>query len=213
MSKTASATRVAPADGWRADRRREARQAIVAAAWRLVRAEGLASLAIRDLAEEAGITTPTVYAYFDSKHAVYDAMFGEAATEFLGHMTAPYDTTTPRDLLAAGAKRFVAFCVSDPPRYQLLFQRTILGFEPSSESYAPAVEALASSRQRLAANGIRSARHVDLWTALTTGLVDQQISNDPGGSRWSALVDEAVDMFIAHCEATKTRPKGSRNDH
>jgi hypothetical protein len=37
-----------------------------------------------------------------------------------------------------------------------------------------------------------------MWTALTTGLVDQQISNDPGGTRWSDLVDEAVDMFLLH---------------
>ena len=38
--------------------------------------QGLAGLSIRDLAKRAGITTPTVYAYFDSKHAIYDAMFG-----------------------------------------------------------------------------------------------------------------------------------------
>ena len=29
-------------------------------------------------------------------------------------------------------------------------------------------------------------------------LVSQQISNDPGGQRWSGLVDEAVDMYLGH---------------
>jgi hypothetical protein len=32
-----------------------------------------------------------------------------------------------------------------------------------------------------------------------TGLVDQQISNDPGGDRWIRLIDDAVVMFLAHC--------------
>ncbi|MCH7790223.1 MAG: TetR family transcriptional regulator [Acidobacteria bacterium] len=45
---------------WREARRQSARAAIVDAAWALVRDEGLAGLAIRDLASRAGITTPTV---------------------------------------------------------------------------------------------------------------------------------------------------------
>jgi AcrR family transcriptional regulator len=177
-----------------------------------VRADGLASLSLRDLAKRAGITTPTVYAYFDSKHAIYDAMFACAATEFADRMTEPYDDDDPRRVLVAGVRRFVEFCTSDPARYQLLFQRTIPGFEPSPASFAPAVRALEASRQRLAANGVDAPRHLDMWTALTTGLVDQQISNDPGGTRWSALIDEVVDMFLTHCQRTATarRRRSSR---
>jgi hypothetical protein len=37
---------------------------------------------------------------------------------------------------------------------------------------------------------------LDLWTAVMTGLTDQQISNDPGGTRWTRLVDRAVDMLM-----------------
>jgi AcrR family transcriptional regulator len=39
---------------------------------RLVHPYGLAGLSLRDLARRAGITTPTVYAYFDSKNAIFD---------------------------------------------------------------------------------------------------------------------------------------------
>ncbi|MDQ3659652.1 MAG: hypothetical protein M3454_01050, partial [Actinomycetota bacterium] len=39
------------------------------------------------------------------------------------------------DLKATG-HFFVEFCTEDPVRYQLLFQRTIPGFEPSAESFA-----------------------------------------------------------------------------
>lgn len=190
---------------WRSARRQSARDAIVDAAWRLVHSDGLAGLSLRDLAKAAGITTPTVYAYFASKYAIYDAMFGRAATEFADRMTAPYDSEDPRERLIAGFKRFVEFCTSDPVRYQLLFQRTIPGFEPSADSYRPAVRALEASRGRLAANGVCAPRHLDLWTAVTTGLVDQQISNDPSGTRWADLVEETVDMFLAHCRSTSAR--------
>lgn len=194
-------TNSASADGWREDRRREARDAIVDAAWALVGEEGLAGLSLRDLARRAGITPPTVYAYFDSKNAIYDAMFGRAAAQFAKEMAEPYDFEDPRGPLVAYVQRFVEFCTADTTRYQLLFQRTLPGFEPSPESYEPAVLALAQLREVLAANGITEDRHVDLATALFTGLVDQQVSNDPGGDRWIRLIDESIDMFVAYCQA------------
>jgi AcrR family transcriptional regulator len=186
--------------GWRETRRRSARDAIVDAAWALVAEEGLAGLSLRDLARRAGITTPTVYSYFGSKNAIYDAMFARAATQFADVMAAPYDCYDPRDLLVASARRFAEFCTSDPSRYQLLFQRSLPGFEPSAESYAPAVRALAGARELLALNGITEPRYLDMSTALVTGLVDQQVSNDPGGDRWTRLIEESVDMFLAYCK-------------
>jgi hypothetical protein len=46
-----------------------------------------------------------------------------------------------------------------------------------------------------------------MWTALVTGLVDQQVSNEPGGDRWVRLIDESVTMFLAHCQS---RPRAAR---
>jgi AcrR family transcriptional regulator len=189
--------------GWREARRQSARDAIVQVAWELVRGEGLPGLSLRELAKRAGITTPTVYAYFPSKSAIYDAMFGQAAAEFADRMSEPYDSEDPRAVLVGGVRRFLHFCTSDTARYQLLFQRTIPGFEPSPESFAPAVRALRLVRESLALNGVSDPRHVDMWTALTTGLVDQQISNDPGGDRWARLIDDFVAMFLAYCQGDR----------
>lgn len=204
MSKSSTAS------DWREARRRSARDAIVDAAWQLVRDEGLAALSLRDLAKRAGTTTPTVYAYFDSKNAIYDAMFGRAATEFADQMTQPYDSEEPRAVLVGGMRRFVEFCTSDVARYQLLFQRSIPGFEPTPESFAPAVGALDATRERLALNGVTDPHHIDMWTALTTGLVDQQISNDPGGDRWAGLIDDFVTMFLAYCQSNRAPAKRAR---
>jgi AcrR family transcriptional regulator len=202
-------------DRWRVSRREFARAAIVTAAWAAVREEGLAGLSMRDLARRAGITTPTLYAYFRSKNDIYDAMFGQAAEQFAACMAASYGTDDPHAILVAGVHRFAGFCTGDVVRYQLLFQRTIPGFEPSAESYAPAVRALEGSRQRLEINGVTNPRHLDMWTALTTGLVDQQISNDLGGERWTRLIEDFVAMFLAHCQDTQPgqAPSGAPPQH
>lgn len=188
------------------------------AAWALVHEDGLAALSLRDLARRAGITTPTVYAYFESKHAIYDAMFGQAAADFAAHVAEPFETDDPPKVLLASARRFVEFCTADVARYQLLFQHIIPGFEPSPESYAPAVRALADARELLALNGFTDPRQLDMWTALLNGLVDQQISNDLGGDRWICLIDDFVTMFCNHCrsqrpprtrQAARSRTKGA----
>jgi hypothetical protein len=80
---------------------------------------------------------------------------------------------------------------------QLLFLRTIPGFEPSEAAYALSRQALDRMTEVLAAAGVRAPEHLDLWTALFTGLATQQVSNDPGGDRWLRLVEPAVDMFVA----------------
>lgn len=191
---------------WREARRQSTRDAIVDAAWAVVAETGLAGLSMRDLAKRAGTTTPTLYAYFDSKNAIYDAMFGQAARQFAEHMAADCRGQDAGAVVSEATRRFVAFCLADVPRYQLLFQRTVPGFQPSAASYSSAVAALDDTRRRLADVGIGEPRHLDLLTAMLTGLVDQQVSNDPGGDRWVRLIDEMVEMFLTHCDQpTKTR--------
>jgi AcrR family transcriptional regulator len=183
---------------WREARRQNARADLLATAWDMVHEGGFGALSLRKLANRAGITTPTVYAYFESKNAILDAMFGEAAESFEYSNAQPIEDGTPHQQLAVHAHRFATFCTSDVARYQLLFQHLIPDFSPSPKSYAPAVRALDSAQQRLERAGVRDPRHLDLWTALMTGLVDQQISNDPGGDRWIRLIDEAVALFLGH---------------
>jgi len=192
----------------RAERREATRAEILAAAWDLVRDEGLAALALRDLAGRVGMQAPSLYSYFDSKHAIYDAMFAQGAEEFLERERAVEATGDALRDLKAGARVFVGFCTEDPVRYQLMFQRFIPGFEPSPESYAIAVEGLQIVRTRLATAGLTDPSDLDLFTAVTAGLTNQQISNDPGGDRWVRLVDEAIEMYFDHVShRTKKRAR------
>lgn len=185
-------------------RRQVAQSEILDAAWKLVQEHGLAGLSMRDLGERVGMRAQSIYSYFASKHDIYDAMFLDGYEAFVDWMNhAESDEQSAADPMVA-AKRsihaFVSFCTSDPVRYQLLFQRTIPGFTPSPESYAVAVQAYEQMRMRLAAIGVDDQPTFDLWSAMMTGLTDQQISNDPGGDRWIRLIDRAVDLLLADAD-------------
>lgn len=150
----------------------------------------------------------SIYSYFASKHEIYDAMFLEGYVAFTDWMAqAAGDEDVAGDPIAAARRSihaFVEFCTNDPVRYQLLFQRTIPEFTPSAQSWAVALQAYEQMTDRLVPVGVGDQSTLDLWTAVMTGITDQQISNDPGGARWSQLVDRAVDMLLADATAHTT---------
>src|SRR5215813_1465478 len=182
----------------RAERRESTRAEILKAAWELARTQGLAGVSLRDVARKIGMRPPSLYWYFESKNAIYDAMFAEGNRQLLARLAGQDWPTDPRALLRLTARVFVEFSAEDVERYQLLFQRTIPDFEPSPDSYALAVQVFEQMRARFAAAGLADPAHFDLWTALTAGLAAQQTSNDPGEDRWLRLIDEAADMYADH---------------
>lgn len=185
----------ATTDG-RVARREASLRRIVDAAWQLSRERGLTGWTLRDLGTAVGMRAPSLYVYVDSKNALYDLLFADGYRALLDTMSTLERADDPRRTLRRAAHRYVEFCVADPPRCQLMFLRTIPGFEPSADSYAPAVEALDLLAGALADAGVRSPADLDLWTAVLTGLATQQSSNDPGGDRWTRLVDTAVDRLL-----------------
>lgn len=180
-------------------RRDQTRAEILAAAWELCRERGLSALALRELADRVGMRAPSLYSYFPSKEAIYDAMFAEGQRELLSLLDDDDDgTPLGRTELHERTRVFFDFCTADPTRYQLMFQRVVPGFTPSEASYALALEVLTLLDRRLCSAGVTEASDRDLWTAMITGLTDQQISNDPGGDRWGRLLPQVVDLFCDH---------------
>jgi AcrR family transcriptional regulator len=180
-----------------AERREATRREILDVAWELARERGLSQLTLRDIAQRVGMRAPSLYSHFASKNAIYDAMFAMAWTECLAVMTAAAGSpaTSPRAAMRQVAQAFFDFSVGDLARYQLMNQRTIFGFEPSAESYAPAMATLEVLRAALAAQNVTRQADVDLCVAVISGLIDAQLANDPGGDRWSRLLDRAIDML------------------
>lgn len=63
---------------------------------------------------------------------------------------------------------------------------TIPGFAPGADYYA-ASGVLEMGQQIFRHPGLTDQRGFDILTAMVAGLIDQQLANDPGGTRWLAL--------------------------
>ena len=181
----------------KAERRAATRREILDAAWEIARESGLAQITLRDVATRVGMRAPSLYSHFESKMAIYDAMYGEAWAE--------YDVRAddlqrdlpehPRAALHVMAGHFYDYAIADLARYQLMNERVIPGFEPSAESYAPAVRVLERGRSAVTALGDVSDADFEIYISLLGGLVGQHFANDLGGDRVSALLARAVDMW------------------
>lgn len=177
---------------------------IVAAAWELAREHGLAGLSMRDLARQLGMAAPSLYSYVDSKAALYDAMYADGWRTVLA-LGDPPPAKDVRTALLDVHRMYLAWALEDPVRFQLLNQRTVPGFTPSPASYALAQEAYVRSFARLDELVVLTQDDRDLVTAVFAGLVSQHFANDPGGTRWVRLLEDAVDLLVPRLEARPTR--------
>ncbi len=188
-----------------AKRREATRREILDAAWAVAREQGLGALTLREVAVRVGMRPPSLYSHFESKDAIYDAMYGQAWQIFHDQVKDRVLPKEPRAALLEIAETFFDFAVADLARFQLMNQRSVPDFVPSKESYAMAVEVLDRLRRDLAAFGVTDESDVDLFTALTGGFVDQQLANDPGGTRWRRQLPRLIDMYVKEVKPRRRR--------
>lgn len=183
--------------GTKVQQRRDDRIAeIVSAAWELAREEGVAGISLHGLARKVGMRQPSLYSYFDSKHALYDAMFADGNRRLLAVLDA---LDLPDDAREAGkvhTRAFVQFSLDHPEVHALLFTRPIPGFEPSAESYGVAQQVLDGAVALMHAAGVTDPGDVDCMVAMIAGLLSAQLTNDPGGDRWVRHLDRLVDLYV-----------------
>jgi AcrR family transcriptional regulator len=178
-------------------KRRETRVAgILECAWNLAREQGIAGVSLHALARQVGIRQPSLYEYFDSKHALYDAMFADGNRKLIERLDAVRLPRDPRAALKRFLAAFTAFGLEDPARYELLFQRHIPGFAPSAASYRLAQEVLARTVNLMQAAGATDQGDMDCIIAVTAGLMENQLSNDPGGNRFLRHLNRLVDLVV-----------------
>ena len=190
----------------RVAQRREAKiSSIVEAAWCLAQEHGIQLVTLRDLAKEVGMQQPSLYVYFDSKNALYDAMFADGNRQLLAMLEAIDLPADPRWAVKVFLKAFAEFAVANPARNSLLFRRVIPGFEPSAESYALAQEALRRFVRVANAAGVTDQGDIDCLVAMTAGLIEAQLSNEPGGDRWLRHLDHMTDVLVDNAEKGHVR--------
>lgn len=215
------------------DRRQRRRQETIVEvldiAAEIMAEQGVGGLSVGEVARRMGIRPPSLYVYFPSKHALYDALFARGAQLVLDHVRANMGTNDndrgPLDeLLLREAEVFVTWSLEHPAYTQLLFWRPVPGFAPSAEAYAPAVELVELTRHRFAAlqqaGLVEPDADVDAvvrdWTVLIAGVTSQQMSNAPDEpfvtGRFTAALPSLVGMFARHygTTVTTTSSKGRR---
>lgn len=181
-------------------RRQRRFEQILAAAWDVAAEQGLAAVSLHEVARRVGIRQPSLYAYIDSKMALYDAMFGQAAQALLDQMGDSEPRQEPRAAVRVRARLLAEHAQISPAARQLLFNRTIPGFEPSPAAYAPAVEFYSRWVELLSAAGVTDPADIDIFTALVGGLLQQQESNEPGGNRYTRHLDTVLDMYFDYID-------------
>jgi AcrR family transcriptional regulator len=179
----------------RAERREATRREILDAAWEIARRDGITAVTLREIADRVGMRPPSLYSHFESKNAVYDAMFAESWQQVIDEFELLELPDEPRHALLREAEAYFDFATSDLARSQLMNQRVVHDFEPSEAAYAVAIDAYERMRKSLHNHGVRRQADLDLWTALLAGAVNQQNANDLGGKRWRRQLPRLIDMF------------------
>ncbi len=195
-------------------RRLETIEEIVDVAIEVMTEYGVGGLSLGEVARRMGMRTPSLYVYFDSKNAVYDAVFARGWRSAFAAMSEPYGVVEDVEDMPAYllwvARTWVRWTIEHPVYSQLMMWRPVPGYEPSSEAYAAAVETLDSAvrlmtvlqRRGLFRQSVSVQDLVQVWTVLLTGVMTRQLANAPHESfedgRVTSTLPDLVAMFLAH---------------
>ncbi|WBQ07059.1 TetR/AcrR family transcriptional regulator [Kribbella sp. CA-293567] len=181
----------------------------------LMETEGVAALSLSAVARQLGMQPPSLYQYFPSKLAIYDALFQRGAEQFRDAQRTARIGTAPEDQLEVAVTAFSRWCMANQVLSQLLFWRTVPGFEPSPEAFRPAVEAIEDVtfciQQEVDAGRLHqdatSDEGIALFTAITAGVMSQQLANEPQATfetgRFTQLMPIVIEMFYQRYRGTK----------
>lgn len=196
----------------RPERRRRAMLAeILQVSLDVMSEEGVAGLSLAEVARRIGVKPPSLYKHVASKEWVYDALFAAGTRALRAAVEAAVEGLDPGlQTLAVGFETTVRWCIEHPVLTQLMYWRTVPGFEPSPTSFAPSVDmnervqgvlAVAVDRGELRPEAAGDAG-MALLTCLISGVITQQLANEPEApfaqGRFTRHTKEAFALFVNH---------------
>jgi AcrR family transcriptional regulator len=200
---------VAPPDR-RARRRQQTIDEILDISVAVMTEEGVNGLSLAEVARRLGVQPPSIYKYFPSLMAVYDALFDRGQREHLEVLRDAMAGATPGlHALTAGLEASGRWALANRAIAQLLFWRPVPSFEPSPESFAPSIEMVALERRALAdavdagelGPGANAPEAVFLVSTLIAGVLSQAWANEPdlpwGEGRFTPVFPKLMSMLPA----------------
>ena len=197
--------------------RHEMVTAILTTSRAMMREQGVGALSLNEVARRVGIRGPSLYEYFPSKTAVYDALF-RLGTRLATGETERIREQYPPDWsrVEAWLTAFLAFAVANPDLYQLTFERPVPGFVPSVESREESARLTVVShgamQEIIDAGVIRGdipfTPLFDFFILVLHGLMSTHMANEPqrpaGSGRFGSLVPMALSVLQAAWSADST---------
>ena len=176
----------------------------------LMAEEGVGALSVSEIARRMGIRGPSLYKYFPSRHAVYDALFLRGLLSQQAAVDAALEGLPPGvDRIRAAGTAVVRWAVENPALAQLMHWRPVPGFEPSPESFEPSLRDMERARAEFGeavrrgelSPGADSDEVIRLYTVVLSGVISQQLANQPGAAfddgHFSRLTGRAIDLFLS----------------
>ena len=199
-------------DDRRTRRRNQTVQEILDVALGVMAQEGVAALSLSEVARRMGLRPPSLYQYFPSRMAIYDALFERAARQALAIAEQYRDEIArdPADAIVGAQQATFAWEAANPVLAQLLHWRPVPGFQPSARAYAPAVRQVELLGEALRAAvdagqlapAAAAEDGVALYTVLVSGVISQQLANEPsappGQGRFTRLTPAVLEMFFRY---------------
>jgi AcrR family transcriptional regulator len=194
----------------RARRRQETIREILAIARDVMAEEGVNGLSLAEVARRLGVQPPSLYKYFPSLMAIYDALFLEGQRENLDAMRAGMRSAEPGlDALIAGLEASGRWALANRPVAELLFWRPVPSFHPSAEAFAVSVEMVELQRGALAAavakrqlgSAANEENAIYLVSVLIVGVLSQAFANEPdlpwGEGRFTSMFPQLMHLLPA----------------
>jgi AcrR family transcriptional regulator len=193
----------------RARRREQTRSEILDHALQIMAEDGVAGLTMARLARAMTIQPPSLYKYYPSLLAVYDALFRRGQLANLEALRDGMRDAAPGlDAVAGAMEATGRWAAANPVLAQLLFWRPVPGYHPSAEAFGPALLIIDLLRGALADAAARGQIHPDaatdagmeLLSIMHFGIISQHLANDPGSDwehgRYTRRHREILALFI-----------------
>jgi AcrR family transcriptional regulator len=194
----------------RARRRQETIREILDIARDVMTEQGVNGLSLAEVARRLGVQPPSLYKYFPSLMAIYDALFLEGQRENLDAMRAGMRDVEPGlTALIAGLEASGRWGLANRAVAELLFWRPVPSFHPSPEAFAVSTEMVELQRGALAdavAKGelgpsANDENAIYLVSTLIAGVLGQAIANEPdlpwGEGRFSPVFPRLMRLLPA----------------
>ncbi len=184
---------------------RTSTDAIVAAARRMLEADGLPAVTMRSVAEAVGVQGPSLYKHVPDRAALVRAVADGVVADLARTLARATETDDPRTDLRTVAVEYRAFVRRNPNGYRLLFADLPPGANPDPASVASLGEPIVRAMRRLAGESValEGARTMVAWAH---GFVSMELA---GAFRLGGDIDAAyafgIESILAGVSGSATR--------